>query len=297
MKIEIGDDSGELITLLCHTSTKAWSGMVKLHLKTLKIDALALLYGTRPFVLELDDNKPVLAKIAKGYDIITKSSLISIRIDSANIKTNEAHHVLKTIVEESFTRGYQFEITKVTKKMGDDFAWIATTSPEQLRMLEHNKISVYGELQQPSIQSVETLTEDELAKRKCLLLIAKNLNLTKSTEEIEASIQEHNGTELVTLVYFPRARRITHSGVANIECVNAIFYKQHVKKSTRILDKYVTFHPHPKSLDGSLKPDEDMLKKLGLLDVNTTLVGTVTAAQQAAQATNKSQTRKRYIRL
>ena len=128
MKIEIGDDIREPIAILCHTSTKAWSGMVKLHLKNPEIDALTFLYGTRPFVLELDDNKLVIAKIAKGYDIIAKSSLVSIRIDSANIKTSEAHHLLKAIVEESFTIGHQFEITKVTKKMGDNFAWIATTS-------------------------------------------------------------------------------------------------------------------------------------------------------------------------
>ena len=99
-----------------------------------------------------------------------------IRIDSANIKTSEAHHLLKTIVEESFTTDHQFEITKVTKKIGDDFAWIASTSPKQLRMLKRNKISVYRELLQPSIQFAETLIEDELAKSKCLLLIAKNFN-------------------------------------------------------------------------------------------------------------------------
>ena len=125
--------------------------MVKLHLKNPKIDALALLHGTRPFVIELDGNKLVLAKVAKGYDIIAKSSLASIRIDSDNIKTSEAHHLIKAIVEESFTRGHQFEVTKVTKKMRDDFAWIATTSPEQLRMLEHNKILVYRELLQPTL--------------------------------------------------------------------------------------------------------------------------------------------------
>ena len=275
-KIEIGYDIGKPIAVLCHTSTRAWSGMVKLHLKNPEIDALALLYGTRPFVLELDGNKPVIAKIAKGYDIIAKSSLVSVRIDSANIKTSEAHHLLKTIVEESFTRGHQFEITKVTKKMRDDFVWIATTSPEYLRMLERNKILVYRELLQPSIQSTETFTKDKLAKRKCLLLIAKNLSQTKSMEETKASIREHIDIELVTSVYFPRARGIIKI-IANIECVNAIIYKQHVKKSARILGKYVTFYPHPKSLDGSLKPKEDMLKKLGFLDVNTALVGTVIA--------------------
>ena len=128
MKIKIGDDIGEPIAVFCHTNTKVWSCIVKLHLKNPEINVLALLHGTRPFVRELDGNKPVIAKFAKGFDIIAKSSFMSVKIDNANIKTSKSHHLLKTIVEESFTRGHEFEITKVTKKMGDDFAWIATTS-------------------------------------------------------------------------------------------------------------------------------------------------------------------------
>lgn len=287
MKIEVGEDIGDPIAVLCHTNTKAWSGMVKLHLKNPEINAFALLHGIRPFVLELNDQKPVIAKIAKGYDIIAKSSLVSVRIDSDSIKTSEAHHLFKTIVEKSFTCRHQFEITKVTKRVGDDFTWIATTSPEQLLMIEGNKVSIYGELLQPSIQSVESLTEDELVRRKCLLLITKNLNQVKGTEMTEASICEHIGTELVTSVYFPHARGTTHSGVANVECVNAIVYKQHVRKSARILGKYVTFHPHPKSLDGSLKPNETTLKKLGFLDVNATLANTVESHAEGTAGTQE----------
>ena len=73
--MEIGNDIGEPIAVLCHTSSKTSSGMVKLHLKNPEIDALTLLHGTRPFVLELDGNKPLLAKVAKGYDIIAKALL------------------------------------------------------------------------------------------------------------------------------------------------------------------------------------------------------------------------------
>ena len=169
-------DISDPIAILYHTSTKAWSSTDKLHLKHPKVDAFALLQGICPFVLELDDQKPVIAKIEKGYDIIAKISLVSMRIKSDNIKTSEVHHLFKSIVEESFTQGYQFKISKVTKRVGDDFAWIATTAPKQLWMIECNKISIYGELLQASIQSAHSLIGDELTKRKCLLLIAKNLN-------------------------------------------------------------------------------------------------------------------------
>ena len=114
-------------------------------------------------------------------------------------------------------------------------------------------ISVYGELLQPSVQLVESLTEDELAKQKCLLFTAKNLNQIKSIEVTKAGIKEHIGTELVTLVYFPRARGVTHNGTANVECLHTVVYKQYVRKSARILGKYVTFHLHPRSLMDHLR--------------------------------------------
>ena len=59
---------------------------------TILFSTLRLLKAYHIIVIELDDNKPVLAKIAKDYDIIAKSSVASIRIDTNNIKTSEAHH-------------------------------------------------------------------------------------------------------------------------------------------------------------------------------------------------------------
>ena len=58
-------------------------------------------------------------------------------------------------------------------------------------------------------------------------------------------------------------------------------YKQHVHKSVRLLNKWVTFHPHPNSLDGSAKPDDATLKKLGFSDVNNALADTIEALKNA----------------
>lgn len=284
MDIELGSDIGEPLAVLCHTSTKAWSGVVKLHLRNPEKDAIGLLKGIRVFAITLEDEILTVAKVAKSYDTIASSSLISLKIEGEELKTWEAHHLHREIVTDSFKRGTGFEITKVTKRVGDSFAWLATTSPEQLKKIVIHKIPVHGELLQPAAQPNESLTEDEIAKRNCLVLIAKNLNQVKNVEATEEAIRSHIGTELVNALYFPRAQGSTHSGVANIECANAIVYKTHLRKSARILGKYVTLHPHPKSLDGSLKPNDKTLKKLGFMDVNAALANTVETVQKAPQA-------------
>lgn len=102
--------------------------MVKIHLKKPEEDGIALFKGTRTFALQLDDDVLTIAKVAKGYDIITNISFTSVRIDSDNIKLLEAHNMFQRIVQDNFNKGDELEIVKVTKKMGNNFAWIATTS-------------------------------------------------------------------------------------------------------------------------------------------------------------------------
>lgn len=99
------------------------------------------------------------------------------------------------------------------------------------------------------------------------------------------------GVKNVVSIFYPRQKGDTHSGIANIECLNAAVYKQHLKKSARLHHKWVKFQPHPNSLDGSAKPSEETMKLLGFHDINTTLAGTVQALQNtaAAASTSKSQ--------
>jgi hypothetical protein len=51
MEIETSNDIGEPVAVLCYTNTKAWSGMVKIHLKKPEEDGIVLLKGTRIFAL------------------------------------------------------------------------------------------------------------------------------------------------------------------------------------------------------------------------------------------------------
>ena len=72
MRIEIGSNIGEPMAVLCHTSSKIWSGMVKIHLRNPNPNAISLLKGTKIFMIPLDKDTPTIAKISKSYDTIAQ---------------------------------------------------------------------------------------------------------------------------------------------------------------------------------------------------------------------------------
>jgi hypothetical protein len=88
-------------------------------------------------------------------------------------------------------------------------------------------------------------------------------------------------------VYFPRAEGGLHTGVANVELLNASIYKKFVNKSHKLQSKYIRFNPHPRSLDGTTAPTEEALRKWGFHDLNTALASTVEAMENATAATPK----------
>jgi hypothetical protein len=289
MEIQLGDLIGEPIAVLCHgpKNARVWSGMAKVHLKHPNKDRIALLKGGRIFVIALDGDILTIAKIAKSYDSIAPSNMLTVKVNSDNIRDLVAHQLFKTVVEESFKRCHEFELTQVQKTAGETYGWLITTSPEQIEKIGRNKIPVLGELLTPVISSSDQLSRDDVIRRNCLVLLAKGLNLTKLIEPTTASLHAHFGIKNVVSIFFPRATGKIYHRIANVECLNAAVYKQHLQKSVRLQNKWVTFHPHPNSLDGSSKPDEVTLKKLGFTDVNNALANTIEALKNA---TGPSQT-------
>ena len=283
MDIQLGDLIGEPIAVLCHgpKNARVWSGMAKVHLKHPSKDGIALLSGGRIFAITLDNDVLTIAKVAKSYDPLAPSNQLTVKINTDNIRDLVAHQLFKAIVEESFKRGHEFELTQVQKTAGESYGWLITTSPEQVEKLGRNKIPILGELLTPVISSGDQLSRDDVVRRNCLVLLAKGLNLTKLIEPTTASLHDHFGTKNIVSVFYPRATTKIHHGVANIECLNSAVYKQHLNKSARIHNKWVMFHPHPNSLDGSAKPDEATLKKLGFTDVHNALADTIEALKNA----------------
>ena len=66
--IKLGEDIREPIALMCYHKTTTWSGVLKLHLKSLQTDGRHLLQGLGPFILKLEDSKPKRGKTCRIYD-------------------------------------------------------------------------------------------------------------------------------------------------------------------------------------------------------------------------------------
>jgi hypothetical protein len=293
MNILLGDQIGEPVAILCHgpKSARVWSGMVKLHLKLPEQDGLALLHGTRVFVISLDNDKPYIAKVAKSYDPLASSSLLSVKINSETIRELNAQQLLKIVVETNFNRSHDYEITQAQKITGESYGWLVTTSPEQLEKMDKHRIPVLGELLQPITNKGDQLSREDIVKRNCLVLIAKGLNLTKPMDATTEVLKAHLGPKNVASIFYPRQKGHTHSGIANVECLNAAVYKQNLRKSFRLHGKWVEFQPHPNSLDGSAKPDNETLHKYGFLDINNAIANIVEALQNAPGPSKKQLTK------
>ena len=112
MEIQLGDLIGEPIAVLCHgpKNARVWSGMAKVHLKYPSKDGIALLSGGRIFVITLDNDAPTIVKITKSYDSLAPSNLLTIKVNTDNIRDLVAHQLFKTVVEASFKRGHEFEL-------------------------------------------------------------------------------------------------------------------------------------------------------------------------------------------
>ena len=161
-----------------------------------------------------------------------------------------------------------------------NFAWVIATSPKQAKKINTYKISIYNEIMDAKFTSRDKLTEDDKAKKNALILIIRNLNKTKSTEEIEHAIKKHMEEKNVINIFF-KMENERYVGSCNVQCLNAAVYKKFVKENAKLLGKYVEFTPHPKSLDGINAPSLVELSRLGFSDVNTALANTVEALENA----------------
>lgn len=244
------------------------------------MDAKSLLQGTKAFILNLDEGEPWRGKVCKSYDMLALNNLLSVKITSESLIGKEWYNIFEEVVNEGFDRKYDYEITNIQKKKEMSFAWVVATSPEQAKKINTYKISMYNEIMEAKFTTWDKLTEDDKAKKNALILIIRNLNKVKSTEEIEYEIKKHMGEKNVINIFF-KMENGKHVGSCNVQCLNAAVYKKFVKKNTKILEKYVEFTPHPKSLDGINAPSQLELARLGFSDVNTALANTVEALENA----------------
>jgi len=182
--------------------------------------------------------------------------------------------MFEEILDDSFKRNFEFEITNVLKNDSADFEWIKTPSLEEEKRIKAHKISFSNEIMDVNFASTEKLSEDDKAKKNVVVLIAKNLNKTNSIEMLEKGIKSYMGVGNVIGTFF-RLKKEKHVSTYNVQCLNVAVYEKHIKQSAKILHKWVEFAPYPKNLDGMNAPSEAELVRLRFTDVNTTLTNTI----------------------
>ena len=201
-----------------------------------------------------------------------------------------AHQIMAEEVFISLCRGQEFEITQINKNKEDNFAYLTTASLEQCKKVITHQILFNSEIFKPSMASTGAVSKKKIQRRNCLTLIVKDCNLYYSASEVTATIKQLIGDKNVVNTYFKDGdvEKNQHAGVCNLEVLNSIVYKQYVKTTTKILSKYVTFRPHPRSLDGTSAPHEDILKEFGFLDVNNVIIGAMTSIANQATPSQPS---------
>ena len=74
------------------------------------------------------------------------------------------------------------------------------------------------------------MSEGEIARKNCLILIVRNLNKISSEEEIEHDIKSSMETSNVVECFFKKEDG-RHVGTCNVECLNAAVSKSFVHQS------------------------------------------------------------------
>jgi hypothetical protein len=159
--------------------------------------------------------------------------------------------------------------------------------PDQRSKILRSSVAIEGELVAPTPVR-EKLSTADIARKNCLVLIAKNLNKGLSPAQVEQGLRTLVGDKNVVSVYFPRAEASLHAGVANIELLNAPVYKKFAKTTHKLQNKYIKLNPHPRSLDRSAAPSAATLQELGFHDMNAALANSVVAMENTIAAPKKS---------
>ena len=300
MNIELGIGLAEPIYIPCkekerNSKVKFWTGTIKIHLKNPKIDGIGMLKGICPFILTLEKT-PTLGKVCKCYDSIARNTLLSTKIENPKLHLISASELQRDVLIESFRRGYDYEIASVQKVKEETWGWLISTTPTQANRIIQYLVPYKHELMHvitPQAAKAERrscgegLTEEEIKKKNATMLCLYGLHKMKKVDDTQESIKAVIVGLNVASFYFPGQVGDLHKGTANVQCLNAIVYRQWVGKTVEIFGKHVTFAPHPKSLQGAIPPTKEEQEKVGFCDISTAIADTLEATRNAPQSKGK----------
>ena len=158
-------------------------------------------------------------------------------------------------------------------KPSETWAWLVAPAPNQVEKLVEYKTTFGNKILSTTFKEGEKLTETQLAKKNCLMLVLQGLQLTKDIEETIHAIKELMGPKNVSSHYFRSQHGLLHGTSVNIECLNPKVYHHFINKTHKIFNTHITFTPHPKSL----KPTQEEEESFGFCGINSTLVYTLEA--------------------
>ena len=142
--------------------------------------------------------------------------------------------------------------------------------------MKENQLTYNNEILDEKLADRSLTSKDDIARKNVLIFIAKNLNKTKSVEEIKKNIEEHMGAKNAVNFFFKRDdNNDKHLGSCNIQCLNGMDYKKFGKKMVKFFGKYVKYTLHPRSLGGANAPSVLELIRLEFNDVNNALASTI----------------------
>jgi hypothetical protein len=120
------------------------------------------------------------------------------------------------------------------------------------------------------------------------MLCLYGFHTIKKIEVTKESIKAMLGGLNITSFYFPGQVGDLHKGTANVQCLNAIVYRQWVSKTVKFFGKHVSFVLHPKSLQGAIPPTKEEQEKLGFCNISIAIADTLEATRNAPQNKGKN---------
>ena len=238
------------------------------------------------FILNVDD-KSTLGKVCKTWDSIARNNLLSYKVDKPLLLHITSSMLHFEVLMESFKRGHDYEITSVQKNTGKTWAWLIAATPKQAEKMKKNKIPYLQKVMHvitPLIARAEArearglkLIEIDFKKKNSTMLCVYGLYKMKKIEDtissINAIVEEKN---VISYYFLGRVRKL-HTRTTNLQCLNPIVYKEFLYKTREIYGKYVTFAPHPRSLEGSVPPTKEEQEQFGFNDISSALASTIEA--------------------
>jgi hypothetical protein len=231
--------------------TKNWAGFIKIHLQHPQRDGIALLQGSRAFVMELESGEKVIGKIEKIFELMSKARNLRLHIQGETLRHMQASHIFEEIVRESYYTGRQHEFLGLIKPVLEKtFAFLTLTTEEARDLVLNEGLTFNHEKLHVSV------TRDRGAGNPSELristtLVANNLSQRESQASITKAIKQAFGTDNIVGVSFgnnPHTDK--QSGWCHIQCLNAAVYTEWLHRSTFILGRRIDFIPHHGSIDG-----------------------------------------------